>query len=51
MRGVKLDFIQPGKPTENGMIESFNGQLRDECLNVNEFVTLSDVKTVLRGWT
>jgi putative transposase len=33
-RGVKLDFIRPGKPTENGFIESFNGRLRDECLNV-----------------
>src|SRR5262252_7509445 len=31
-RGVKLDFIHPGKPTENGHIESFNGRLRDECL-------------------
>jgi len=50
LRGVKLDFIRPGKPTENGMIESFNGRLRDECLNVNEFATLDDVKTVLRAW-
>jgi putative transposase len=32
------------------MIESFNRRLRDECLNVNEFVTLDDVKTVLRAW-
>ena len=30
-RGVKLDFIRPGKPVENGYIESFNGKLRDEC--------------------
>jgi putative transposase len=30
--GVKLDFTHPGKPTENGHIESFNGRLRDECL-------------------
>lgn len=35
--GVRLDFIRPGKPTENGMIESFNGRLRDECLNCYEF--------------
>jgi transposase InsO family protein len=34
MRAVKLDFIRPGKPTENCFIESFNGRLRDECLNV-----------------
>jgi len=49
-RGVKLDFIRPGKPTENGMIESFNGRLRDECLNVNEFATLDHVKEVLQAW-
>jgi putative transposase len=36
-RSVKLDFIHPGKPTENGHIESFNGRLRDECLNVMQF--------------
>ena len=34
-RGVQLDFIRPGKPVENAFIESFNGRLRDECLNVN----------------
>jgi len=50
LRGVKLDFIRPGKPTENGFIESFNGRLRDECLNVNEFATLDDVRAVLRSW-
>jgi len=49
-RGLKLDFIRPGKPTENGMIESFNGRLRDECLNVNEFATLDEVRTVLKAW-
>ena len=43
-RGVKLDFIRPGKPTENGHIESFNGRLRDECLNVNQFVSLEDAR-------
>jgi hypothetical protein len=47
---VKLDFIRPGKPIEKGMIESFNGRLRDECLNVNEFVMLDDVKTASRAW-
>jgi Transposase and inactivated derivatives len=31
--GIALDFIRPGKPVENGFIESFNGKLRDECLN------------------
>ena len=37
LRGVKLDFTRPGKPTENCFIESFNGRFRDECLNVNQF--------------
>ena len=49
-RGVKLDFIRPGKPTENGFIESFNGRLRDECLNVNEFATIDQARTVLEAW-
>jgi len=39
---VHLDFIRPGKPVENGYIESFNGKLRDECLNVEVFFTLDD---------
>jgi len=40
-RDVKLDFIRPGKPAENSYVESFNGKLRDECLNEHWFVTLS----------
>jgi len=43
-RGVKLDFIRPGKPNENAHIESFNGRLRDECLNVNQFLTIDDAR-------
>ena len=35
--GVQLCFIRPGQPVENGFIESFNGRLRDECLNVEVF--------------
>jgi putative transposase len=50
LRGVNLDFIRPGKPTENGFIESFNGRLRDECLNVIEFATLEEARSVLRSW-
>jgi putative transposase len=50
LRGVQLDFIQPGKPSENGFIESFNGRLRDECLNVNEFATLDEAREILRSW-
>lgn len=36
-KGVRWDYIQPGKPYQNGCIESFNGKLRDECLNENWF--------------
>ena len=50
LRGVKLDFIRPGKPTENAFIESFNGRLRDECLIVNEFVTLDQTREILGTW-
>ena len=49
-RGVKLDFIRPGKPTENGFIESFNGRLRDECLNMNEFASLEHARATLKIW-
>lgn len=48
--GVKLDYTRPGKPTDNGLIESFNGRLRDEFLNVNEFVTLHDAREKLKAW-
>jgi putative transposase len=48
--GVKLDFIRPGKPVENGYIESFNGRLRDECLNGEVFVSLADAQEKLERW-
>ena len=48
--GTHLDFIRPGKPVENGYIESFNGRLRDECLNVNLFFSLEDTKEKLEVW-
>jgi len=48
-RGVKLHFIRPGRPMDNGHCESFNGRLRDECLNENWFLDLPDV--VLRAET
>src|SRR5271154_5476461 len=44
---VHLDFIRPGRPVENGYIESFNGRLRDECLNVEVFFTLADARQKL----
>ena len=49
-RGVKLDFTHPGKPTDNGDIESFNGRLRDECLNVNQFTSLDDARAQIERW-
>lgn len=48
--GVKLDFIRPGKPVENGFIESFNGRLRDECLNVEVFFDVTDARVKLEQW-
>lgn len=49
-RGVKLDYTRPGKPTDNGLIESFNGRVRDEFLNVNEFITMEDARQKLKAW-
>ena len=48
--GVKWDFIRPGKPVENGYIESFNGRLRDECLNGEVFFSLADARDKLEHW-
>ena len=45
---VTLDFSRPGKPTDNPFIESFNGSFRDECLNVNWFLSLEDAKEKIR---
>jgi len=44
---VQLCFIRPGRPVENGFIESFNGRLRDECLNVEWFSSLADAREKL----
>ena len=49
-RGVQLDFIRPGKPVENAYIESFNGRLRDECLNVHQFLSLADARQKIETW-
>jgi len=49
-RGVQLDFIRPGKPVENAFIESFNGRLRDECLNVHQFASLAEAQTIIETW-
>lgn len=47
---VKLDHIEPGKPTQNGYIESFNGRLRDECLNEHWFISLADARYLIEEW-
>jgi len=44
---VELCFIRPGRPVENGFIENFNGRLRDECPNVEWFVSLADARQKL----
>ena len=49
-RGVQLDFIRPGKPVENAFIESFNGRLRDECLNVHQFTSIEDARAKIEAW-
>ena len=48
--GVTLDFSRPGKPTDNALIESFNGSFRDECLNVNWFLSLDDAREKIERW-
>jgi putative transposase len=47
---VKLDFIRPGKPTENAYVESFHGRFRDECLNENYFIDIQEAKKVIEEW-
>ena len=49
-RGVRLDFIRPGRPVENCFIESFNGKLRDECLNQYHFLTLAEAQQRIETW-
>lgn len=48
--GVRLHFIDPGKPQQNGFIESFNGKLRDECLNEHWFLSLADARRIIEDW-
>ena len=47
---MQLNFIRPGRPVENCYIESFNGRLKDECLNVEVFFALIDVRDKLERW-
>ncbi len=50
IRGIQLDYTRPGKPTNNCYIESFNGKLRDKCLNENWFTTIKEVRATIRSW-
>jgi putative transposase len=48
--GVRLQFIEPGKPIQNAFIESFNGRFREECLNEHVFVSLADARRKIEQW-
>jgi len=48
--GVELYFIDPGKPTQNAYIESFNGRFREECLNLNWFTSLGEAQRIIEDW-
>ena len=45
-----MDFSRPGKPTDNALVESFNGSFRDECLNVNWFLSIEDAREKIEAW-
>ena len=47
---VRLAFIEPGKPSQNAYVESFNGRFRDECLNDNWFSSLYEAKILIEQW-
>ncbi len=48
--GIDWHYIAPGKPTQNAFIESFNGKLRDECLNETLFSSLAEARETLEAW-
>jgi putative transposase len=49
-RGVRLRFIEPGKPVQNAFVESFHGRLRDECLDRHWFLGLADARRTVEAW-
>lgn len=49
-RKINWQYIQPGKPYQNGSIESFNGKLRDECLNENWFLNIKEAQVRIEKW-
>lgn len=48
--GIQLDYIDPGKPVQNAVMESFNGRFRDECLNSHWFMSLDDARRTIEAW-
>ncbi len=48
--GISLDFIEPGKPNQNAIMESFNGKMRDECLNENWFYNIREARRIIEAW-
>ena len=48
--GVKLRLIEPGKPSQNAYVESFNGRFRDECLNEHWFLDLEHARSIIETW-
>jgi putative transposase len=48
--GIVLDYIDPGKPVQNAVMESFNGRFRDECLNSHWFMSLDDARRTIEAW-
>ena len=49
-KGIRIEYIRPGKPSDNCYIESFNGKFRDECLNENWFLSIKEAKEIIEGW-
>lgn len=49
-RGIEWRYIAPGKPKQNSFVESFNGRLRDECLNEHLFSSLSEARSLIEAW-
>lgn len=49
-RNIRVAFIEPGKPIQNAFVESFNGRMRDECLNANWFLNVADAGRKILAW-
>jgi putative transposase len=47
---VRIEYIQPGKPSQNAFVESFNSIFREQCLNENWFISLEDAERIIEDW-